>query len=150
MVFNLRSLYPNEFMKRNRLLDIKIIKEKVSSLRILVVEDEELIRVPMCDFMGRFFYDVVCAENGEDALKKYHELGPFGIVFTDNRMPKMTGWELIKELRRIDEKLFIAITSGDSEDIRNDLSQCNIVMEKPNSFNALLEMLAKMIEIKKL
>ena len=148
VVLNLQFSFLNEFMKRKTLLDIKIIKEKVSSLRILVVEDEELIRVPMGDFMERFFCDVVCAEDGEDALKKFHELGPFDIVFTDIRMPKMNGLELIKELRLIDNELFIAVASGDPEDTKNDFTHCDVVMEKPTSFNAILKMLSKMVESK--
>lgn len=130
------------------MLDVKTIKEKVSSLRILVVDDEELIRIPMGDFMERFFAEVVCAEDGEDALNKFKEFGPFDMVFTDLRMPKMTGWELIKELRPMDEKLFIAVTSGDPEDTKDGLLYCDLVMEKPASFENILEMLSKMVECK--
>lgn len=132
------------------MLDVKAIKEKVSSLRILVVDDEELIRIPMGDFMERFFGEVVCAEDGEDALNKFNEFGPFDMVFTDIRMPKMTGWELIKELRLVDDKLFIAVTSGDPDDVENNSIYCDVVMEKPASFNNILEMLSKMVESKEL
>lgn len=130
------------------MFDVKMIKEKVSSLRILVVDDEERIRVPTAEFMKRFFSEVVCAEDGKDALKKFTDLGPFDIVLTDIRMPRMTGWELIKELRLIDKKLFIAVTSGAVEDVQNELASCDIVMEKPTSFDNILEMLSKMIESK--
>lgn len=130
------------------MLDVKTIKEKVSSLRILVVDDEELIRVPMGDFMERFFGEVVCAEDGEDALNKFNEFGPFDMLFTDIRMPKMTGWELIKVLRPMDENLFIAVTSGDPEDTKEGLSYCDIVIEKPASFEDILKMLSKVVESK--
>lgn len=130
------------------MLDINILKEKLSSCAILVVEDEELICRPIGDFMERLFGNVVCAEDGEDGLKKFHEFGPFDMVLTDIRMPKMTGLELIKELRDIDEKLFIAVTSGDPDDYKKDLSYCDIVMGKPTSFNTILEILSKMVESK--
>jgi len=130
------------------MLDVKMIKEKVLSLRILIVEDEEFIRTSMADFMERFFSEVVCAEDGEDALKKFNELGPFDMVLTDIRMPRMTGWELIKKLRLIDEKLFIVVTSGALEDARNELTSCDVVMEKPTTFDAILKMLSKMVESK--
>lgn len=126
--------------------DIKIIKEKLAPLRILVVDDEELIRVFMSNFMERLFGEVVSAEDGQEALKKFKELGPFDMVLTDIRMPKMTGRELIKELRMADEKLFIAVMSGAPEDAEDDLQYSDIFMEKPIGFDNILGMLSKMIE----
>lgn len=128
--------------------DIKIIKEKLAPLRILVVDDEELIRVFMSNFMERLFGEVVSAEDGQEALKKFKELGPFDMVLTDIRMPRMTGRELIKELRMADEKLFIAVMSGAPEDAEDDLQYSDIFMEKPIGFDNILGMLSKMIESK--
>jgi CheY-like chemotaxis protein len=128
--------------------DIKQIKEKASSLRILVVDDEELIRLLMCNFMERLFGEVVSAVNGQDALEKFNRYGPFDMVLTDIRMPKMGGWELIKELRNIDQKLFIAVMSGDTEEAEDDLKNSDVFVEKPVGFDKILEMLSNMLEKK--
>lgn len=129
--------------------DLKLIKEKVSSLRILVVDDEELIRVLMGNFMEKLFGEVVSAVDGKDALKKFDELGPFDMVLTDIRMPRMNGRELIKELRRIDKNLFIAVMSGAPEEAEDDLQNCDVFVEKPVGFDKILDMLATMIQSKK-
>lgn len=128
--------------------DIKQIKEKVSSMRILVVDDEELIRGLMSNFMERLFGEVVSAVDGQDALEKFHQNGPFDMVLTDIRMPRMTGNELIKELRAIDQKLFIAMMSGAAEDAEDDLDNCDIFVEKPVGFDKILDMLSQMIQSK--
>lgn len=128
--------------------DIKQIKEKVSSMRILIVDDEELIRGLMCNFMERLFSEVVSAVNGKDALEKFNQQGPFDMVLTDIRMPIMSGRELIKELRNIDQKLFIAMMSGAPEDAEDALHNCDVFVEKPVGFDKILDVLSQMIQSK--
>jgi CheY-like chemotaxis protein len=130
--------------------DLRLIKEKVSSMRILVVDDEELIRVLMGNFMERLFGEVVSAVDGQDALEKFDQQGPFDMVLTDIRMPRMNGRELIKELRRIDPKLFIAVMSGAPEEAEDDLNNCDVFVEKPVGFDNILDMLSKMLQSKEL
>lgn len=130
------------------MMDIKTILDKTSSLRILVVDDEQIIREPMCEFMKKFFAEVVCAENGEDALKKYHESGPFEVIFTDVRMPKMTGWELIQKIKSVNTPLFIAVASGEASDVNKNTDDYDMFIDKPIHFNTMLEMLTIMVETK--
>jgi two-component system response regulator YesN len=130
------------------MVDIKQIKEKASSLRILVVDDEELIRILMTSFMERLFGEVVSAVDGQDALEKFNHQGPFDMVLTDIRMPRINGMELIKELRRIDQKLFIAMMSGAPEDAEDDLRNCDVFIEKPVGFDKILDVLSQMIQSK--
>lgn len=125
--------------------DLKQIKEKAASLRILIVDDEELIRILMSSFMERLFGEVVSAIDGQDALEKFTQQGPFDMVLTDIRMPKMNGRELIKELRRIDPKLFIAVMSGAPEEAEDDLGNCDVFAEKPVGFDNILQMLSQML-----
>lgn len=129
-------------------MDIKTILDKTSSLRILVVDDEQIIREPMCEFMKKFFAEVVCAENGEDALKKYHENGPFEVIFTDVRMPKMTGLELIQKIKSVSTPLFIAVASGEASDVNKNTDDYDMFIDKPIHFNTMLEMLTIMVETK--
>jgi DNA-binding NtrC family response regulator len=128
--------------------DIKSIKEKVASMRILVVDDEALIRTSMVGFMERLFGEVIGAVDGQDALEKFNQHGPFDMVLTDVRMPRMSGSELIKELRHKDKNLFIAVMSAAPEDAENNGQYDDVFMEKPIGFDSILDALEQMIQSK--
>lgn len=65
--------------------------------RILIVEDNESIRRMLAElFEG--LYDVTTAVDGQDALEKVAEVSPH-IVLSDVLMPRMSGIELVKQLK---------------------------------------------------
>lgn len=66
--------------------------------RILVVDDVELNRAWLYDFLTGYGVDVTVAENGERALALIDEQ-PFDLVMTDQAMPVMDGWALLRHLR---------------------------------------------------
>jgi CheY-like chemotaxis protein len=66
---------------------------------VLVVEDDEDLRVMMCDALELNGYAVVAAENGQDALDKIGGIETICVVILDLLMPVMNGWELVQKLR---------------------------------------------------
>lgn len=130
--------------------DLMTIKEKVSSLRILVVDDEEAILNGTTVFMKKFFNHVDSAKNGEDALKKFKEEGPYDIILTDVRMPKVTGWELIEALKDIDTEFFSAVMTGSPDVDGAFKDNCDIFMAKPIDINNLKRMMEMVIKKKNL
>ncbi len=66
--------------------------------RILVVDDEENLRLVLRTLLRRAGYEVETASTGEEALDKVESFGP-DVVITDVRMPKMSGLDLIGALR---------------------------------------------------
>ncbi len=81
---------------------------------ILVVDDEEVSRSLLNDFLSDIGYRVQTAENGEIALN-IAKTNPLDLIITDMRMPGMTGLELIRSVRQInDEVCFIVITGYSS------------------------------------
>ena len=66
--------------------------------RVLVVDDEENIRIVLRTLLKRNGYEVEVASNGEEALKLVDTFGP-DFVLTDVRMPKMGGLDLLSTLR---------------------------------------------------
>ena len=85
-------------------------------MNILVVDDELAIRELVGEILSGEGHEVTLAENGEDALEKFN-LTWHEIVFSDIRMPKMTGIELLAEVKKINENTqFIIMTSHASID----------------------------------
>jgi DNA-binding response OmpR family regulator len=79
--------------------------------KILVADDQELMRTILVRFIQRAGYDVITAQNGEEAIELYKLEHP-ALVISDIQMPKMNGLTLLKEIKRIDDKAFVILISG--------------------------------------
>lgn len=66
--------------------------------RVLVVDDEENLRLVLRTLLRRHGYEVETAESGEEALSLVDTFGP-DVVLTDVRMPKMGGLDLLTTLK---------------------------------------------------
>lgn len=66
--------------------------------RILVVDDEENIRLLYREELGEEGYEVETAASGEEALRRL-EAEPFDLVTVDIKMPGMDGLELLARIR---------------------------------------------------
>jgi len=69
--------------------------------RILVIEDEMIMRVTIEDSLKADGYKVSAFERGEDGIKAYRD-GTFHLVLTDVRLPSMNGLEVLRRIREID------------------------------------------------
>jgi len=79
--------------------------------RILVVDDEQIIRESLSFILKKEGYTVEEASNGINALAK-HESNPFDIIITDIEMPEMKGVDLLKQIRqRTPQALVVIITA---------------------------------------
>ncbi|HEY0367236.1 MAG TPA: response regulator [Pyrinomonadaceae bacterium] len=79
--------------------------------RMLVVDDEEFVRDLIGEILEGEHCDVYLAQSGSQALSAFKEM-KFDAVFTDVGMPGMSGWELAREIRRIDASIPIAVITG--------------------------------------
>ncbi len=88
--------------------------DKLKNLKILYVEDDELIRENTSEILGRKCDNVVTAKNGLEGLDLYKEIEP-DIIITDIQMPKMDGLTMIKKIRENDIDTKIIITTAYSD-----------------------------------
>src|SRR5476649_1115487 len=66
--------------------------------RVLVVDDEENIRLVLRTILKKHGYEVEVADSGETALRLVDSFGP-DVILTDVRMPKMGGLDLLAAVR---------------------------------------------------
>ncbi len=87
----------------------------MEKLKILVVDDESRMRKLVRDFLTRSSYDVVEAENGEEALDIFYKDQSISLIILDVMMPKMDGWEVCREIRESSQVPIIMLTAKSSE-----------------------------------
>jgi len=68
--------------------------------RLLIVDDDQAMRTALYESLSSCGYEVDTAENGADALVKFKG-GQFAVVVTDMRMPKMSGMDVLRGVKRI-------------------------------------------------
>lgn len=89
--------------------------------RILLVEDEENYREPLAFNLRRDGYDVVEAEDGAVAVELFEEAGrpgggePIDLVLLDLMLPRLSGTEVCRRIRRSSNVPVIMLTAKDSE-----------------------------------
>ncbi|HEV8189794.1 MAG TPA: response regulator [Pyrinomonadaceae bacterium] len=84
---------------------------KRSLTRLLVVDDEDFVRDLLGEILEGEHCEVHLAESGSEALSLFRE-HEFDGVFTDVGMPGMSGWELAREIRLINQRVPIAVITG--------------------------------------
>jgi chemosensory pili system protein ChpA (sensor histidine kinase/response regulator) len=114
---------------------------------VMIVDDSLTVRKITTRLLTRAGYEVVTAKDGVDALEKLVDVMPDAMLL-DVEMPRMDGFELVKQLRR-DNKTrhlpIIMITSRTAEKHRNYALElgANEYMGKPYQDNELLENIAR-------
>lgn len=127
----------------------KSLKDEIPSLPaikkrnglILVIDDEENIRIVAEEILNTCGYNVILASSGKEGIDilKEHK-GKIDLIVLDVIMPEKTGKETFIELRKIDKKVKIIIISGFKQDKRVDflLSQgCLSFIQKPFDMETL-------------
>ncbi len=83
--------------------------------KILVVDDEERMRKLLHDFLYRDGYDVVEAENGQQALDIFFEQKDIALIILDVMMPVMDGWQTAQNIRQYSKVPIIMLTAKSDE-----------------------------------
>ena len=80
-------------------------------LRVLFVDDEESIASMMRLELPRMGHDATICENGQDAIRALEE-NTFDAAIIDLRMPGLSGWEVVEQLRKISPETEFVISTG--------------------------------------
>ncbi|MCB9026326.1 MAG: response regulator [Bdellovibrionaceae bacterium] len=113
LTFSSKKEEGTEFKLEFPIVSLGKIPKKVQFKRnILVVDDEEFILELFKHKLSRYGYEVYTAKNGEEALNVFSFVQNIDCVFTDIRMPKMDGVQLIKQIKKDHAKTLIYAFSG--------------------------------------
>lgn len=85
-----------------------VLEEQV---RILVVDDEEIVRDMLQDTLSKTGYKVQTARDGLDAISQI-ENEPFEIIITDLKMPGMNGAELLERILKLNPDICVLIITA--------------------------------------
>ena len=82
---------------------------------ILIVDDEMRMRRVIADYLHIRGYRTIEAADGAEALEKFHSVHP-DLILLDVMMPRMNGWEVCREVRKIASTPIIMLTARSEED----------------------------------
>lgn len=125
-----------------------MMTEKDPRIKILWVEDDNLVAELGTLWLKMLGYEADSAQNGKEALSLMKEK-PYPIVITDLQMPVMNGYDLIQEIRKIyGEECFIVVISGSQDHLElvKDFSLANALMSKPIVLKELKKVLNTAIQ----
>ncbi len=93
-----------------------IDKKLLKRLKALYVEDDDNIRNELASLLGNFFDTVYTAADGQEGLELFQKhKEDIDVVLSDINMPKMTGIEMVKEIRKIDSKVPVMFATAYSD-----------------------------------
>jgi CheY-like chemotaxis protein len=113
--------------------------------RILLVDDNTIVRDMLVDLVGSLGYRTDAAAGGEEALELF-DRGHYGMVLTDLLMPGMSGWEVLAALRQRDPHVPVIIVTGSPVVGDPRASQPGVaVLKKPVDVTVLDSMIKGML-----
>jgi two-component system, cell cycle sensor histidine kinase and response regulator CckA len=107
---------------------------------ILIVEDDDAVRVPTAELLKMEGFKVLQARTGEEAIHVVlQNRASLDVLVTDVVMPKMTGPEVARKLQELNPQLKILFMSGEDFGGVNPGNGKSAVLRKPFRLDALKE-----------
>lgn len=100
----------------------------MENIKILVVDDESRMRKLISDFLWKKGYIIIEAADGEEAIEIFFKEKDISLVLLDVMMPKMDGWQVLKEIRQYSETPVIMLTAKSDE--RDELMGFNLGVDE--------------------
>ncbi len=114
-----------------------------SEVRVLIVEDDDGVRLSLRDYLTQRGYEVLVASEGLGAIKQILDY-TIDLIVTDYRMDVLGGAYWMKFLRRFCPDIPVLVTSGF---LRPELVQPFTVMLKPFGYEELEDEITKLLAV---
>jgi DNA-binding NtrC family response regulator len=124
------------------------LESLVQTASILVVDDEENAREGLSKILSKEGYRVETAANGKEAIDSLKRQR-YDLVITDMRMPLMDGFEVLREIKKMDENIGVIMITAYGE-VESYLEAMNMgafeYINKPVRVNELKRVITKVLE----
>jgi CheY-like chemotaxis protein len=163
----LQSDLKNLFVRMNDVIEPDILEQKTiksehktedasddaNKIRILLAEDQPINRKIVIGLLKRYDWQIISAENGEEAVEKY-STEHFDLILMDVQMPKMDGFEATRQIRQLEEisGSRITIIAMTAHAMKGDKEKClesgmDYYLTKPIDSKELIELIQKVIKV---
>ncbi len=115
--------------------------------KILVVDDEKMVRDVLAEMLRRMGHGVRTAFNGFEALRLFGEK-PFDLVTTDLNMPVMDGYILAKRIKQTSPDTPVIMVTGCTVAVESRITKSehvDFVLSKPFTFKTLEKAIARFL-----
>ncbi|MGA9355025.1 MAG: response regulator [Terriglobales bacterium] len=115
---------------------------------LLVVEDDDAVRIPTAEFLKMEGFKVLQARTGDEAIHAVQQnRSPLDVLITDIVMPRMTGRQVAGRLLELHPNLKVLYMSGDAEaqPLQSAESTANAVLRKPFRLEALKDRIVELL-----
>lgn len=113
---------------------------------VLLVDDEEIIRMTTGEILSELGFDVITAETGQQAIEIFKSRNPeIALVILDMTLPDITGLEVFNEMKKIPSSVKFLLTSGYRQDMTGLGADAQFI-QKPYTISELNKKLDDMIK----
>ncbi len=117
--------------------------------KVLVIDDEELIRISIRQYLEKEGYEVFTAGSGKEGLDIFKAEENIDLVLLDLRLPDVNGMEILKSIKSIDSEVFIVVITayGDVETVVSSIKLgAYDFVEKPFELDKISIIIKKAME----
>lgn len=123
---------------------------KRGTLKVLIADDDRLVRTMLSDLLVELGHEVVAAENGARAVELFAKVAP-ELVILDFLMPRLSGLDALRRIRqtgaRVPAVLLTAISDGSLRAVEG-ADAVEVVLEKPISRRSLERAMARAVAVR--
>jgi CheY-like chemotaxis protein len=113
--------------------------------RVLVVDDEALVRMLAVDYLEDAGFDVIEANDGAQALRLLSQNTGVRVLFTDINMPGINGLELARQVHGQYPGMHLIVTSGYERPSAADMPDDSRFLRKPYTSLQVTDLVSAMI-----
>jgi two-component system cell cycle sensor histidine kinase/response regulator CckA len=145
-------IYLPVFLSEEREVKINREEEVMEKIgqghKVLIVDDEESLRIIMRDYLQMLGFETLEAEDGESALEKFKENKDIKIAFVDYGLPKMMGDELIEKIYETSKEVkFVLVTGFVDVEVKGKLPSGTKFLRKPYNLSQIEEIVKEALGI---